>query len=307
MNWVPVTMRWPTQATQWVNALGPAKTMAGTELAGTTKRLTSLGGLATTNPGPVGTAAKAAVEAGRVAMAGQMGQALTCLVITPFQSGVGLGRGYQRFLSAPNLLALLGDKLLDRSLERQADVAQHALAIIFPATHYKQLAEALSRFNALLPIPELVRSEKRARYLSRLDAEKWLLPSAPSLPRWGTLPLEHCTITKAAKQLLYGQLAQLESYTASSSPLDDLSALAARKAAQAAARDNQLKNLQDQLANPNPDVTMVARLVGPGHCTQLRNDLLTVNAPGHEWVLCAGLILLGSKEGLSFVQELVGL
>lgn len=307
MSWAPVTLRWPAQATQWVNALGPAKAMAGTELTGTTKRLASLGGLATTKPGPVGPAAKAAVEAGRVAMTEQMGQALTCLVITPFQSGVGQGRGYQRFLSAPNLLALLGDKLLDGSLERQAGIDRYALAIIFRATHYKQLAETLSRFNALLPVPELVRSEKRARYLSRLEAEKWLLPSAPSLPPWGTLPLEHCTISKAAKQSLSGQLAGLESYTTGSSPLAELSALAARKATQAAARDQQLKNLQDQLANPNQDAAMVARLVGPGHYAKIRNDLLTGNAPGHEWVLCAGLILLGSKEGLSFVQELVGL
>lgn len=52
---------------------------------------------------------------------------------------------------------------------------------------------------------------------------------------------------------------------------------------------------------------MVVRLVGPGHYAKIRSDLLTGNAPGHEWVLCAGLILLGSKEGLSFVQELVGL
>lgn len=86
-------------------------------------------------------------------MTEQMGHSLTCLVITPFQSGVGQGRGYQRFLSAPNLLALLGDKLLDGSLERQAGVDRYALAIIFRATHYKQLAETLSRFNALLPVP----------------------------------------------------------------------------------------------------------------------------------------------------------
>ncbi|GLX89288.1 hypothetical protein Pfra02_18570 [Pseudomonas fragi] len=152
-----------------------------------------------------------------------------------------------------------------------------------------------------------MRSEKRARYLSRLEAEKWFLPSAPSLPRWGTLPLEHCTITRAAKQSLSGQLAGLENYSAGRSPLTDLSALAARKARQVAARDQQLKNLQNQLASPNPDAAMVVRLVGPGHYAKIRSDLLTGNAPGHEWVLCAGLILLGSKEGLSFVQELVGL
>jgi len=52
---------------------------------------------------------------------------------------------------------------------------------------------------------------------------------------------------------------------------------------------------------------MRARLIGPGNTSELRRKLLAGDAPGHEWVLCAGLMLVGSKEGLSFVQELVGL
>ena len=52
---------------------------------------------------------------------------------------------------------------------------------------------------------------------------------------------------------------------------------------------------------------MQARLIGPGNTSELRRELLAGDAPGHEWVLCAGLMLVGSKEGLSFVQELVGL
>lgn len=300
MTWAPVAMRWPAQATQWMGDLGPAKDLAGTELLGTAKRLAELDGLATTTPGPVGPAAKAAINAGRAAMAGQLGQAPACMVITPFQSGVGQGQGYQRFLSGPNLLRMLADKLLDTP-------GGHALALMFLSTRHDQLAEALSRFSILMPVPELQRAEKRARYLSRLESEKWELPSAPALPTWGTLPLERCTVTQAAKRLLSGQLAALESYTTDSSPLEDLSALAARKAKQADARDQQLKDLQDQLANPTPDTTTVARLIGPGNGNELRRQLLAGSAPGHEWVLCAGLLLVGPNEGLRFVQELVGL
>ena len=300
MTWAPVALRWPAQATQWMDDLAPAKDLAGAELMSTAKRLATLDGLATTDPGPVGQAAKAAVAAGRAAMAGQMGQAPACRVITPFQSGVGQGRGYQRFLSAPNLVQLLADKLLEGA-------GGYALAVLFLATRYDQLADALARFNALMPVPELQRAEKRARYLSRLEAEKWELPIAAAVPSWGTLPLERCPLTQAAKRSLSGQLAALESYTADSSPLGDLSALAARKAAQSIARDRQLKDLQDQLANPSPDTAMVARLIGPGNGAELRRQLLASAAPGHEWVLCAGLLLVGPKDGLSFVQELVGL
>lgn len=301
MTWAPVTMQWPAQATQWMSALWPAKDLAGSELQGTAKRLADLAGLATTNPGPVGPAAKAAVETGRAAMNGQMGQAPACMVITPFQSGVGQGRGYQRFLSAPNLVQLLADKLLGTA------GGDHGLAVLFLSTRYDQLANGLSRFNALMPIPELQRCEKRARHLSRLEAEKWELPSAAPSPVWRTLPLERCTITQAAKRSLTGQLAALESYTADSPPMTDLSSLAERKVAQAAARDQQLKDLQDRLSNPAPDTSMVARLIGPGNGSELRQLMLSGGAPGHEWVLCAGVLLVGPKEGLSFVQELVGL
>jgi hypothetical protein len=305
MTWTPVTLRWPAQAMQWTSGLDAAKQLAATELASTGSRLAGLSGLASTAPGPVGNVAKAAVEAGRAALAGQLGEVPACLVVTPFQPGVGQGRGYQRFLSAPNLVQLLGDKLLDGGAATASD--QHALVILFLSTGFEQLANSLARFNALLPVPDLLRTEKRARHLSRLESEKWILPSAGTGPSWGQLPLDRCTITKATQQALSGQLAVLEGYAADSSPMADLQALVQRKGAQSAARDSQLNALKDQFANPSPELSMVVRQIGPGNGADLRRQLLAEAAPGHEWVLCAGVMLTGSPTGLSFVQELVGL
>ena len=307
MTWAPVTMRWPEQATQWMGGLSAAKDLAGDELASTAQRLTGLEGLASTNPGPVGDAAKGAIAAGRAALAEQLGQAPACLVVTPFQSGIGQGTGYQRFLSAPNLLEHLAKKLDDVTDTGRPAGPQYALSILFLGTRLEQLASCLSRFNALLPIPDLVRTERRAQHLVKLETEKWEIPGAGPLPRWQALPLERCTVVKAAKQSMAGQLAVLESYAADSSPLGDLAALATRKAAQQQGRDQQLADLKALLAGGNPDVSMQARLIGPGNTSELRRELLAGDAPGHEWVLCAGLMLVGSKEGLSFVQELVGL
>jgi hypothetical protein len=104
MTWDEVKMRWPEQATQWMDQLSAAQDLADGELASTAKRLADLNGKTTTNPGPVGNAAQGAIAAGRAALSDQMGEAPACLVVTPFQSGVGQGPGYQRFLSAPNLL-----------------------------------------------------------------------------------------------------------------------------------------------------------------------------------------------------------
>jgi hypothetical protein len=307
MTWAPVTMRWPEQATQWMGGLTAAKDLAGGELASTAQRLAGLEGLASTNPGPVGDAAKGAIAAGRAALAEQLGQAPSCLVVTPFQSGIGQGKGYQRFLSAPNVLEHLAKKLEDVTDTGRPAGPQYALSILFLGTRLEQLASSLSRFNALLPIPDLVRTERRAQHLTKLETEKWEIPGAGPLPRWQALPLERCTVVKAAKQSMTGQLAVLESYAADSSPLGDLAALATRKAAQQQGRDQQLADLKDLLAGGNPEVSMRARLIGPGNSSELRRELLAGDAPGHEWVLCAGLMLVGSKEGLSFVQELVGL
>lgn len=307
MTWAPVTMRWPEQATQWMAELDDAKSLAGGELASTSQRLSGLDGLATTNPGPVGDAAAGVIATGRAALGSQLGETPACLAVTPFQIGVGQGRGNQRFLSAPNLLQQLAGKLVDQSDQGKPSGPQFALSVLFLATRFDQLADTLARFNALLPVPDLVRTERRARHLSRLEAEKWEMPSAGPLPRWGALPLERCTVTKAAKQSIAGQLAMLESYAADSSPMADLAALAGRKASQQQGRDQQLADLKALLANGSADTSMRARLIGPGDASELRRQLLEGDAPGHEWILSAGLLLVGSLDGLSFVRELVGL
>ncbi|WP_419795351.1 hypothetical protein MYA83_21540 [Pseudomonas palleroniana] len=307
MTWSPVTMRWPAQATEWMGQLSAAQGMASGELASTVKRLADLNGKTTTSPGPVGDAAQEVIAAGRAALTDQMGEAPACLVVTPFQSGIGQGRGYQRFLSAPNLLQQLAGKLVDVSDTGRPVGPQFALCLMFLSTRFDQLAASLARFNALLPMPDLVRAERRARHLSKLETEKWEIPAAGTLPRWQSLPLERCTVVKAAQQSMVGQLAVLESYAADSSPMADLAALATRKAAQQQGRDQQLADLKALLADGNPDSSMRARLIGPGNATELRKALLAGDPPGHEWVLCAGALLVGSEQGLSFVRELVGL
>lgn len=306
-TWAPVTMQWPEQATHWMGELSAAKDLAGGELASTAQRLAGLDGMTSTNPGPVGAAAESAIAAGRAALAGQMGEVPACLTVTPFQGGVGQGRGQQRFLSAPNLLQQLASKLVDAGDTGRPTGPQFALSLMFLGTRYDQFAETLARFNALLPIPDLVRTERRARNLSRLETEKWVIPSAGPLPRWQTLPLERCTLVKAAKQSMSGQLAVLESYAADSSPMGELAALASRKAAQQLGRDQQLNDLKALLAGGNADTSMRARIVGPGDSSELRRLLLEGEAPGHEWVLSAGVLLVASQQGLSFVRELVGL
>lgn len=306
MTWTPVTMRWPSQATSWLAGLDDAKALAGGELASAGNRVAALQDLVTTDPGPVGAAAAAAVAAGRSALSEALGEAPATLVVTPFQSGVGQGRGLQRYLSAPNLLQHLATKLEDVTDSKRPGGAQFALVVMFVGTRYDHFATTLSRFNAVLPLPDLKRAQNRAGRLSELETAKWELPTAGTLPHWGQLPLEQSTITRAASQAMSSQLAALESF-ASSSPLADLQALASRKAQRSAAKDQELANLKAMFDGAGADVTMSARLIGPGNAAELRRELLAGEAPGHEWPLSAGVMLVGSLKGLSFVRELVGL
>ncbi|MFJ2451376.1 hypothetical protein ACIOWK_06655 [Pseudomonas protegens] len=305
MTWAPMAMRWPEQATTWMGALDKAKGLAGDEMASSSDRLKGLAGLVTTNPGPVGEAAKGAVTAGRAALTAQLDEAPACLVVTPFQTGIGQGHGYQRYLSAPNLLDHLANKLADATDPGRPEGTRHALSILFLCTRFDQFADTLSRFNALLPMPDLQRAERRARYLSALETEKREIPVSRPPVSWQSLPLERCTLLKAAKQSMSSQLAMLESY-ADSSPLGDLATLSQQKEAQQLAQDKQMEDLKALLTG-QPDPSMRARLVGPGNAGDLRRELLRGEAPGHEFVLCAGVLLVGSLEGLSFVRELIGL
>ncbi len=306
MKWSPVTMQWPEQATSWLSDLADSQGLAGIELDSTQERVATLASLATTSPGPVGAAAMQAVAAGRAALTGVLGEPPLCLVVTPFQSGVGQGTGYQRYLSAPNLLQHMAAKLEDTSDDNRPADSQHALVLMFLATRYDQLASTLEAFNTLLPMKDLQRAQRRAAQLFDLDADKWELPSAGTLPLWDKLPLERCTVTKVAAQTMSGQLSALESY-ADSTPLGDLAALAARKADQAKSMAQGLTDLKAQFADSTANSTMQARLIGPGNNAELRRQLLEGDAPGHEWPLSAGVMLVGSLSGLSFVRELVGL
>lgn len=308
MNWMPVTMQWPAAATQWMDQMEEAKDMAAVELASTGARLTSLADQVTTDLSLIGQAVKGVVSTGRAALSSQFGEIPKCIVVTPFQSGVGQGTGHQRFLSAPNLVQRLADKLKDNTDSAKPTGEQFALVILFLGRRFDQMAGVLSTFNALMPIAELQKAERRAQHLFDLDSSKWVLPTAGSLPRWGDLPLARCTILKEASTSINGQLARLESLSANSPPLEDLTALALRKAEQAVGKDLKLTALKELLAGGTPNTSMQARLLGPGNTSELSKQLLEGDgAPGHEWVLSSGVMLVGSLQGLSFVRELVGL
>lgn len=307
-EWTSIQLRWPEQATKWMDQMAGARDLIQSEMLSTSDRVSQLADIAKTSPSLIAGVAQQAISAGRSALASQFENVPSCIVVTPFQQGIGQGSGgHQRFLSAPNLLQLLADKLTDTTDAVRPQGQQSAIVLLFLATRLDHLAATLGRFNAVLPMPDLVRAERRAGYLARLEVEKWELPSAGQMPLWGQLPLQRCPVTKLASQSMAGQLAVLEGYAADSSPMADLAQLQTRKKAQAQERDQQLAELKAQFSDSAEDVSIQSRVLGPGDAGQLRRELIQGEAPGHEWPLCAGALLVGSAQSLSFVRELVGL
>lgn len=311
MNWMPVSLQWPTEATKWMDDLKGAKDMAILEGQKTGERLLGLVDQVSTDLSQLGDLAKQAAAIGRNALDAQFSEVPRCITVTPFQAGVGDGQGYQRALSAPSVVQRLADKLQDSTDPNRPtgdSAEQYALVLLFLGTDYNGMGSLLGKFNGLMPIGDLQRAERRATNLVRLEADKWTIPSAGQQPAWASLPLERCTVLREARSAFNDQLASLESYAANSSPLSDLAELAQRKAAQALEQSDRLASLRALLESGTDNAGMQARLIGPGDSAELRRQLLESDDsdPGHEWVMSAGTMFVGSLKGLSFLREMLG-
>lgn len=303
MTWSPISLTWPVLATQWLAALNAPLTQAGSELDSATGRLDALAANAGTAPNPVGATASGAIAGGRQGLAGLLAD-VAVLTVTPFQHGVGQGSGIQRHLSAPNLLQHMAGQLTAGGDPHRPIGRQHGLAVLVLGTELGQLAQSLAVLNAVLPLPALQRAERRAGQLARLEGEKWLMPASDTAPKWRARGLRRSTWPRQAQQAMSAQLAALEGYAADTHPVAELAVLADRKAARLQALAQHLATLQAELAGGG--TTLRARWLGEGEPAELRDALLEGEAPGHEWGLCAGVLLAGPQSAMTYLKELFG-
>jgi hypothetical protein len=302
MTWSSLTLTWPAQSTEWLAALNGPLSQAATELDAAAGRIDELAGSAGTDPNPVGAAAAGAITGGRQGLAGLLAE-VKALVINPFQHGQG--SGLQQHLSAPNLLQLMAGQLTAGGDPHRPIGRQHGLAVLVLSTELGQLAQTLAVLNAVLPLPSLQRTERRAGQLARLEGEKWLMPASDTAPKWRAQGLLRSTWPRQAQQAMSAQLAALEGYAADTNPTAELAALADRKAARMQAQAQQLADLRAATAGGGS--TLRALWLGEGDPAELRDVLLDSDAPGHEWGLCAGVLLTGPQPAMNYLKELFGL
>ena len=291
MSWTNGAIRWPS-CTVGIHAR--ASEVFGKLPRNTSEAVTRLQKLtlrAQYNHPPLST--MAATLAG---LRGELDQLLVCgrtLTVTPYQHGIGQRQGSQHSLAAPNAVSTLASKLQDGADQLLPAGQLHAIAWLVTGDRTEALASALAPLCAVLPLPEWCAT------LRHLTAENEVMvqPLAVKEPRWKTdEPLVWAPL-RPAHTLLGAEICQLESLAQSCvTPIEKLSALAARRAA----RLTELEKAIEQLA------TLSGQLwhwQGQGDAAHLATQLCQSSPPDHSHSMTVATLLL-SPSPLTFWQEL---
>jgi len=229
---------------------------------------------------------------------------MSCVVVHPWQQGIGQGQGVYRHLSAPNAIQALADKLTDNNDISSPNTNQEALALLINATNLNDFAQQLAAFSTVVAIPELQMLQRRAEQLKTLDADKVLLPDPASNARWVSRNALQLEAARESLKKVSGQLALALGYDAENiDPVTELQALISKK-------QNQLTALETDYSN------FIAQFGGSSGCglflnsaspEQLGNSLRAAPGPGHEFVFSAAIMFLADTGNLTFFKEVLGL
>lgn len=306
-KWQAIQLMWPKASTAWLADLAPIKKLVAQQQQQSAYNLQKLAELVPFKESALSQQARLAVQTAQNALA-EFEQVPKCLTVTPFQAGVSSGQGYNRYLSAPNLISHLVKKLDDSGDEgRPSGDSLAAICILFLTNNYSQLARVLQGFNQLLPIEDLGKAERRAKYLTELETNRQVLPKAGLMPAWQHLPLTRLTVVKQIKANLTAQTANLQGFI-TNSPLDTLADVLATKQASQKADDQALADLQNNLNQQGQLSQVMGSYLTGGNTSDIRRQLLALKAaPSYDWVLCAGVLIVGEPSGLSMLKEMLSI
>lgn len=307
-KWQNVKLQWPSNSTAWLNDLAPVNQLIQDQQAQTALNIAALEQLISYQPSPLAESATEAATKAQAALTDQFSNAPYCLAVTPFQPGVSEGKGVERYLSAPNLINHLVNKLNDNSdANRPSGNKLSAIVVLFLSLRYRDFSHLLAGFNSLLNIEDLEKAERRALYLADLEKNRQIMPKAGTLPKWQKLNLAKTNLISQLKNSLTAQVASLESYT-TNDPIDSLKSLLAFKEQQSKDNDQTIDDLKDLLANQGETAAIRCSYLVGGNTTDIKKQLLALeDTPSYDWVLCAGVMFIGEEQSLSFIKEVVGL
>lgn len=218
-----------------------------------------------------------------------------CLVVTPYQHGIGQQQSGQYTLAAPNAIKTMAAKLQDGADHLLPAGQFHAVAWMVTGSSEVELAAALAPVCAILPLPEWCATLRRLTANNDIMAQ----PTAAMVPRWKVEepliwdPLRRQLMLTAARDAL--QESENNSPTPATTKAK-LATLAAKRAARVAELDNALAS-KPSLAG------MLWSWHGYGEPASLAAQLLESDHPDHSHSMTVGALLL-SPSPLTFWQEL---
>jgi len=302
MPWSDVAFTVPTSLGAIHNTLDTALSNATGALSSASVRLgTTIAPTFTLNPVALAAMNSASTWAQLAAL---LDVNVRCLVVHPWQQGIGQGQGVRRYLSAPNAVEAMVRKLGDTGDANLPTENQDAIALLLPAAQLSDFTQMLEAFNAVFPLPELQRVQRRAAQLERLDAEKLNTPDTPSNTRWQPRNGLQFDSTHQVCKKMGVHVAMALGYDAENiSPVDELQALITKK-------QNAITGQQAEYA------TLTALFTGgsgkalflpSSTAQQLATALANTSGPGHEYALCVGVVFLAAPGQLTFLKEVLGL
>ena len=173
------------------------------------------------------------------------------MAITPFQYGIGNRKGEYAYLTPEQALTALAGRMADAP---QKDLgAELALVVLLVGTvNHAAMAQALTAFNVVFPIPQLEQVCRRAQALATLETDKFVIPKGPGYPAWGQVaPQQNCMGQMVAKalgsMLATGEGAAL----ATTSPTERLAAFGQKQARKIEEKAATLQHLAQSMIGGN--------------------------------------------------------
>jgi len=247
----------------------------------------------------------------RAQASGVLSERASYIAVTPYQHGVGTRRGENSYLTPQGAIEAIGARLVAASAEAIASgeipsLDSGLVLLVMATAEPGQLASALGEFNDVYPIPELQQAERRAKSLSTFERDKFVVPSAPGYPSWGSASPDRSATGRATSRALGGQIAVAEGMEAAqASPTGRLAAFRQKRTAAAQERQQAMDDLSASMSGQN-DAWFGVYLEG---LVAEMAPLLARFAPPLDasFKCCAAVCWYGTKSQVSYYKEAFGL
>lgn len=228
-----------------------------------------------------------------------------CLMLSPYDYGLGQHRGEAAWLTPVDALHNLATRLGNFS----AVGGTGAMVLVLAASvEQAGMAHMLQSLNAAFPLPELQKLERRAKGVANLDTDKFVIPAAPTWPPQSQRGPESLPLSREASRAVGAQLALAEGREAAQKPLGEVMRdFAQRRQAAVNKASQDLQAIAGQLAG-GADLSGWFGIYLEGAAAEVTRLLAGMAPPLDEVFKCATVLCwYGEKEEVAYYKELFGL